>query len=194
MKVVLASANPGKLREFQNILSHHDFELVNQSALGISEVIENGKTFEENALIKARHASRESGLPSIADDSGLCVNYLNGEPGIYSARYAGENATDSDNLKKLLEKLIDVPVTQRMAHFHCTIAMVNSYDDSSPLICNGKWYGHITETPIGSNGFGYDPVFFIPELKCTSAELTPEIKNKYSHRGITLKNLLTQLM
>jgi len=194
MEILLASSNRGKLLELQQLLAPLSYKIKNQSDYDIEDAIENGSSFIENALIKARHGSKYSGLPTIADDSGLCVDYLNGEPGIYSARYAGEPASDQKNNHKLLEKLAGVPQLQRAAHFHCTVAMVKSSDDSNPTICTGEWHGYITETPSGDNGFGYDPIFHIPEFQCTSAELTSNIKNKYSHRAQALQKLVNKLM
>lgn len=194
MKIVLATSNPGKVKEIQKLLGSSNHEIIRQAELGIQDAIENGDSFEANALIKARHASKQSALPAIADDSGLCVDCLNGEPGLYSARYAGENATDQQNIDKLLERLEDVPENSRNAHFQCIVAMVMSDNDPDPIICRGIWQGRISRHPSGDNGFGYDPVFYIPEMDCTSAELCPEIKNKYSHRAQALKKLVMQLL
>ena len=194
MKIVLASSNPGKIREIQKLLECSDHEIVNQTEFGIGGAIENGNSFEANALIKARHASKQSALPAIADDSGLCVDCLNGEPGIYSARYAGENATDQQNINKLLENLKNVPAVDRNAYFQCTVAMVMRADDPDPIICQGIWQGRISESPCGHNGFGYDPVFCIPEMNCTSAELDAETKNRVSHRALALSKLIVQLL
>ena len=202
MKFVLGSNNPGKLHEFQKLLSSssdefshkNTHEVISQSALNIPDTIEDGDSFRANALIKAQHASKHSGLPAISDDSGLCVDYLNGDPGIYSARFAGEHATSKENIEKLLDQLQGVPMEQRDAHFHCTIAMIQSPDDPNPIICEGEWHGKISESQTGTSGFGYDPVFFIPKMNCTSAELPTEIKNKYSHRAIAMQKLIAKLL
>lgn len=184
-KIVIASSNQGKLQEFQSIL--HDFELIAQGDLHISDAIEDGLSFVENAIIKARHACLHSKLPAIADDSGLEVAALNGAPGIYSARYAGEQASDADNINKLLQQLHDTKETQRQARFRCVIVMLQHANDPSPLIFDGSWQGTIAAQPSGTSGFGYDPVFFIPSLKCTAAELDREQKNTLSHRAQALQ-------
>ena len=193
MKYVLASGNRGKLAELQAMLASTGMELVSQSEFNIPEAVEDGSSFEENAIIKARHASRLTGLPAIADDSGLSVDALNGEPGVYSARYAGENATDTDNVKKLLANLEDVPNHQRSARFHCVIALVRNADDPQPELFHGTWEGTIARAPTGENGFGYDPVFWVPEQQCTAAQLDKATKNSLSHRGKALHSLLQQL-
>lgn len=194
MKIVLATSNPGKLKEFQALLQHSDFEISIQSDYGVIDADETGITFAENALIKARHASQQTGLCAIADDSGLEVDYLNGGPGIYSARFAGKGATDKENREKLLAALQGVPTEARKARFQCVIAMVRNADDPDPVFCRGCWEGQITEVPSGENGFGYDSVFYIPEFGCTSAELSPRDKNKNSHRGKALRLLREQLV
>ena len=194
MKIVLASSNPGKVREIQKLLECPDNELVSQTEFGIRDTSENGNSFESNALIKARHASKHCSLPAIADDSGLCVDFLNGAPGIYSARYAGENATDRQNIDKLLERLRGVPAIARNARFQCAIAMVMRADDPDPIICQGIWPGRISESPSGHNGFGYDPVFYLPEMNCTSAELDADTKNRISHRARALQKLIVPLL
>jgi XTP/dITP diphosphohydrolase len=194
MKLVLATSNPGKLAEIRSLLKGLDHEVVSQSDYGVVDAVENGQSFTENALIKARHANVHTSLPAIADDSGLEVDYLEGKPGIYSARYAGEGATDAENIEKLLNELNGVPFENRTARFHCVITLVKGIDDPDPLICHGLWEGVIAESPSGDNGFGYDPVFFIPELGCTSAKLPPAIKNKHSHRGQALQKLLQLLL
>ena len=197
-KLVLASSNPGKVREIQALLSEPEYSagynVIPQSQLGIVDAVEDGESFTDNALIKARHASHHSRLPALADDSGLEVDFLNGEPGVYSARYAGENASDQDNIEKLLNALQGVPEEQRNARFHCVIALVNSAEDNEPVICHGTWEGYITEKCYGENGFGYDPVFYLPEFKCTSAMLSPDMKNKHSHRAKALQMLKTYLL
>ncbi len=191
-KVVLASGNPGKLIELRSMLSRKKVALISQSELEVTEVEETGLNFVENALIKARHACMETGLPSIADDSGLEVDALAGEPGIYSARYAsvcGPTA-DAENNVKLLQELEQVPEQDRTARFQCVIAYLNHYKDPMPLICQGTWEGRILFSERGSNGFGYDPLFYVPTHGCTSAQLDAEVKNSLSHRGQALRKLL----
>ena len=175
------------------MLSSLDVEVRPQSEFNVDEVEETGLTFVENAILKARHAAKISGLPAIADDSGLEVDALNGAPGIYSARYAGTDATDEQNLQKLLADSKNVPDEQRTARFQCLLVYLRHADDPTPLICQGTWEGFITQEPMGDNGFGYDPVFFVPKHNCTSAQLTPEQKNQLSHRGQALNKLLTKL-
>ena len=192
-RVVLASDNQAKLRELGELLSGLDVELLPQAALGISAAAETGASFAENALIKARHASRQAGLAAIADDSGLVVDVLDGAPGIRSARYAGEKASDRKNIEKLTGKLADVQESERTARFVCTVAYVSEAGDPSPTLCEGVWEGRISESPRGDSGFGYDPVFLIPELGCTAAELDPATKNELSHRGRALRALRAQL-
>ncbi len=190
-KVVLASGNRGKLKEMQEVLANTGFELLLQTDFDIIEAEETGKSFVENAILKARHASAATGLPALADDSGLCVNALQGRPGIYSARYSGAEATDASNNAKLLAELAHHD--DRSASFICALALVQHADDPRPLICEGQWQGEILHQPRGSNGFGYDPLFYIPALDCSSAELAPELKNKHSHRGLALQQLLQRL-
>ena len=189
-KIVLASNNAGKVREINQILAGLDFEVVPQADFDIPDADETGLTFVENAIIKARHAAQLSGLPAIADDSGLEVDALNGAPGIYSARYAGMGASDTDNLHKLLDALQGVPEAERTARFQCLMVFMQHSKDPTPLICQGSWEGRILETPQGENGFGYDPIFFVPERNCSSAQLDAETKNSLSHRGKALKQLL----
>jgi XTP/dITP diphosphohydrolase len=189
MKAVLASSNAGKLRELAAILSPLGYELVTQLSLGIDTPPETGATFAENALLKARHAARLSGLPAIADDSGIEVDVLGGRPGVYSARYAGEGATDLANLQKMLAELRDVPADRRSAHYQCVIAFVRTADDPSPLIACGTWHGRILEQPRGSGGFGYDPIFQPADLDISAAELSATEKNSRSHRGEALRAL-----
>lgn len=189
-RVVLASGNPGKLREMRALLADLPFTVVSQVELGIPEIQETGLTFVENAILKARHAAHLSELPAIADDSGLEVDALNGAPGIYSARYAGVGANDAQNLQKLLDALSNVPDEQRGARFHCAIAYLRRADDPMPLICQGTWEGRVLRAPRGANGFGYDPVFFVPTHGCASAELDSETKNRLSHRGQALRRLV----
>mgnify|MGYP000482354576 CR=1 FL=1 len=192
-KIVLASGNKDKVREINQILARFDISVLPQSDFNITEVEETGLTFVENALLKARHAAGQSGLPAIADDSGIEVDALKGEPGIYSARYAGVDASDEDNLKKLLQALQDVPEEKRTARFQCLMVYMRHANDPTPLICQGTWEGIITREPQGENGFGYDPVFYVPEHNCTSAQLPAERKNQLSHRGQALRLLVKQL-
>ncbi|GAA0718891.1 RdgB/HAM1 family non-canonical purine NTP pyrophosphatase [Dokdonella soli] len=189
MKLVLASSNAGKLVEMRAILAGLDIELVAQPELGIDDADETGSTFIENALIKARHATRASGLPALGDDSGLCVDALNGAPGLYSARYAGGHGDAAANIAKLLDALHDVPESGRTAHFHCAIVLLRNADDPAPLIAEGHWHGRILAAPRGSNGFGYDPVFFDPALGAGAAEFDAATKNRVSHRGQALARL-----
>jgi XTP/dITP diphosphohydrolase len=189
--IVLASGNVGKIREIQAILASHP--IVPQAQFNIAEAEETGTTFIENAIIKARNAARHSGLPAIADDSGLAVDVLQGAPGVYSARYAGKGASDADNLHKLLEDMQGIPDEQRSARFICVIAFMEHAADPCPIIAEGVWEGRILHRPAGANGFGYDPVFWVPDAGCASAELSPERKNALSHRGQALRKL-TELM
>ena len=190
-KVVLASNNSGKLREFKSMLEKVGIEILPQGDLEIPAVNEPHATFIENALEKARHASQASGLPALADDSGICVDALNGAPGIHSARYAGEPANDSNNNQKLITSLQGVH--NRSAHFVCALVLVRHPLDPEPIIAVGSWHGEIIDTPKGNGGFGYDPLFFIPELGKTAAELSAEEKNQLGHRGLALKQLISQL-
>jgi XTP/dITP diphosphohydrolase len=192
-RIVLASANPGKVREFNQILGALDIEVVPQSQFNVPEAEETGLTFVENAILKARNASAHTGLPAIADDSGIEVDALNGAPGIYSARYAGQGAGDEANLRKLLADLKDVPEEKRSARFQAVIVLLRHAADPTPLIAQGTWEGRILFAPRGSNGFGYDPVFFVPTHGCSSAELQPEVKNALSHRGQALRALASEL-
>lgn len=187
MKTVLASGNAGKLKELTAILAPVGLELVAQSALGLDSPPETGSTFLENALIKARHAARESGLPALADDSGIEVDALDGRPGVRSARFAGEGASDADNLHKLLAELHDVPMEFRQARYHCVIAFVRRHDDPQPIIAHGTWEGRIALEPRGSGGFGYDPIFLPAQMHGTAAELDPARKNEISHRAQALR-------
>lgn len=191
--IVLASGNAGKCREFQQVLQPAGVELTLQKSLGIDDADETGLTFVENAIIKARHAAQLSGIPALADDSGLEVDALNGAPGIYSARFAGANATDASNNDKLLQLLKDVPPLQRSARFHCVLVLMRHATDPTPLICQGSWAGRIIDSPRGDNGFGYDPLFFVDALNATAAQLPPETKNRVSHRGQALALLLQSL-
>ncbi len=189
-KVVLATNNPGKARELGAMLAGLAIEILPQSALKVPEAEETGLSFIENALLKARNAASHTGLPAIADDSGLEVDALDGAPGIHSARYAGPKASDQDNLEKLLKALQDVPDLGRTARFRCVIVYLKHALDPAPLVAEGVWEGSILRAPKGSNGFGYDPVFWVPEKGCASAELPPEVKNALSHRGQALARLL----
>ncbi len=193
MKIVLASNNPGKVREIGQILADLDMEILPQSDFNVPEVAETGLTFVENAIIKARNAAQHSGLAAIADDSGLEVDALNGAPGIYSARFAGADATDEQNLQKLLQELENVPEEKRTARFQCLMVYMRHATDPTPLICQGTWEGLITFEPIGESGFGYDPVFFVPEQGCTSAQLPAAVKNRLSHRGQAMRKLAKKL-
>lgn len=192
-KVVLATGNAGKVRELAGELADFGMEIVAQSALGVASVEETGLTFIENALIKARHAARVTGLPAIADDSGLAVDALAGAPGIYSARYAGEDASDRQNVDKLLAALASVPDGQRGAQFHCVLVYLRHADDPTPLVCHGSWSGEIARQPSGAGGFGYDPVFLLTEQGRTAADLNAEEKQALSHRGQALACLLDAL-
>ncbi|GGF74603.1 XTP/dITP diphosphatase [Alteromonas lipolytica] len=191
-KVVLATGNAGKVKEFASLFAPLNIEVVPQSEFNVSSVPETGTTFVENAIIKARHAAKETGLPAIADDSGLVVDALNGAPGIYSARYAGEEASDSDNIERLLAELGD-DNSARAAHFQCVLVMMRHGDDPIPFISEGQWHGSITRKQHGQGGFGYDPVFYVDEFKCTAAELDKAQKNAVSHRGKAMQQLLNQL-
>lgn len=191
--VVLASGNAGKVREINQILAGLDMHVVPQSDHDVPAVEETGLSFVENAIIKARNAAAHTGLPAIADDSGIEVDFLHGAPGIYSARYAGADATDEENLRKLLANLGGVSDDQRTARFQCVMVYMRDAHDPSPVIAQGTWEGKILHEPVGSNGFGYDPIFFVPSHRCSSAQLEPETKNKLSHRGQALRKLLEQL-
>jgi len=191
--VVLASSNPGKVREFNELLADHHIEVVPQSQFGVPDAEETGLSFVENAILKARNAARHTGLPAIADDSGIEVDALAGAPGIYSARYAGSGASDQANLEKLLTALEGVPEAGCSARFQCLMVYLRHADDPTPLICQGTWEGRILSVPRGSNGFGYDPVFFVPTHGCSAAELEPAVKNALSHRGQALRQLVAAL-
>ncbi len=193
-KVVLASSNAGKLREFTRMLSDVHFDIIPQSEFKVSDAIEDGLTFVENAIIKARHAAKHTGLPALADDSGIEVDALMGRPGIYSARYAGEHGDDEANNDKLLEELADVAEEARTARFRCCIVYMRHAEDPSPLIADASWEGRILFERSGDNGFGYDPLFYVPTHHTSSAELDPDEKNRISHRGIALRDMLQQLL
>lgn len=192
-KLVLATGNQGKVREMADLLSDFGFDVVAQSEFNVSDVAETGTTFIENAIIKARHAAKETGLPAIADDSGLEVDFLQGAPGVYSARYAGEGASDLENLEKLLEAMKDAPQDKRTARFHCVLVLMRHENDPTPIVCHGKWEGSILTQPEGENGFGYDPIFYVPEEDCASALLDSVRKKQLSHRGKALKSLFAAL-
>jgi XTP/dITP diphosphohydrolase len=189
MDIVIASGNAGKLKEFASLLEGADIRVLSQADLGIEGAEETGLTFIENAILKARHAAAESGNAALADDSGLAVDALQGAPGIYSARYSGPEATDQSNIVALLDALKDVPTEQRQAQFHCVLVFVRHALDPTPLVCHGVWEGLIAQQPSGNGGFGYDPVFWIPDLNCTAADLTREQKSEISHRGKALRQL-----
>lgn len=193
MKVVFASDNAGKIKELQSLLEPTGITLIPQKELDVDDIAETGLTFVENALIKARHACRVTGLAAIADDSGLDVFALGGAPGIYSARYAGEHATSQDNISKLLKEMKSFENEERNACFRCVLTFLRQTDDPSPLICEGSWYGSILKTPQGEQGFGYDPIFFDPALGCSAAELALDKKNQVSHRAKALRILLEKL-
>ena len=190
-KLVLASNNAGKVREFQELLAPFRFQVIPQGELGISAAEEPHHTFVENALAKARHASAASGLPALADDSGICAHALDGAPGVYSARYAGVDGDNAANNQKLITSLHGK--ADRGAHYVCALVMVNSTNDPEPLIVQARWYGQIIDEAKGSHGFGYDPHFFLPELGKTAAQLEASEKNQISHRGQALRELITQL-
>ena len=192
-KLVIASNNKGKIAELTDLLAPLGLQPVAQGELGVSEAEEPAVTFVENAIIKARHAARVTGLPALADDSGLAVEALDGRPGVRSARFAGEEATDNDNVEALLAALKDTPEAQRSAQFHCVLVYLRHADDPTPIICHGRWPGRILAEPRGQGGFGYDPVFLVPEHGCSAAELTREQKGRISHRGRALASLLDQL-
>ena len=190
-KLVLASNNAGKVREFQELLAPFHFQVIPQGDLGIPAAEEPHHTFVENALAKARHASAASGLPALADDSGICAHALNGAPGVHSARYAGVDGDNAANNQKLIASLQGM--TDRGAHYVCALVMVNNANDPEPLIVQTRWYGQVIDEPRGIHGFGYDPYFLLPELGITAAELKPSEKNHLSHRGQALRELITQL-
>lgn len=190
-KIVLASSNQGKLKELREMLSPLGLEIHSQAEFGVGDAPEPYLTFVENALSKARHASRETGLPALADDSGVCADSLNGAPGVLSARYAGEHGSDALNNRKLVADL--APFQNKSANYYCVLVYVRYPDDPQPVIADGIWRGQIIPEPRGENGFGYDPHFLIPELGKTAAQLSPENKNRLSHRGKALRALLEKL-
>ena len=192
--IVLATGNQGKVNELASLLAEQHIEIKPQSQFNVSEVAETGTTFVENAIIKARHAAKITGLPAIADDSGLEVDALNGAPGVYSARYAGENASDDDNTNKLLSALEHVADEHRSARFHCVLVYMRHENDPTPLICHGVWQGSIGREKLGEEGFGYDPVFWQEDHQMTSAQLPRALKNQLSHRGQALQKLVPLLV
>jgi XTP/dITP diphosphohydrolase len=194
MKIVFASNNSGKIQELQSLLHPWQIQLIPQAELNVSEIAETGLTFIENALLKARHACQQTGLPAIGDDSGLEVPALKGAPGIYSARYAGEPSNAQNNIKKLLKVLENHPNEQRIAHFYCVLVFLRYPEDPTPLIGEGCWRGVITQEPLGEEGFGYDPIFFDPEENQSAAQLSLVKKNQISHRAQALKCLIDKLM
>jgi XTP/dITP diphosphohydrolase len=193
MKVVLASSNAGKIHELQNMLDELNLTIIPQTTLNVSDVAETGLTFVENALLKARHACEQTGLPALADDSGLTVTALQGAPGIYSARYAGAKADAQANITKLLAAMHDIPASKRQAAYYCVLVFMTHAKDPTPLICEGSWHGEILSAPRGTLGFGYDPVFYVPKENKTAAELPLHVKNQLSHRGHALHKLLKKL-
>jgi len=193
-QLVLASGNPGKLRELSVILDDLGYQLHAQSEFDVAEVPETGTTFVENAIIKARHAAAITGLPAMADDSGIEVDALDGAPGVYSARFSGPNADDAANNALLVEKLAAIPPAQRSARYRAVIVFMRHAGDPSPLICEGSWEGMIQLEPLGDGGFGYDPYFYLPDQGCTSAQLSADEKNRLSHRGAALQELKRKLI
>jgi len=192
-KLILASSNQGKLKEMSQILTPLGLEIVTQSEFSVKDVEETGLSFVENAILKARHATSNSNLPAVADDSGIEVDMLNGAPGIYSARFAGDNASDEDNLQLLIDKVKESGLYEPRARYQCIIVYMRHADDPTPIIAQGTWEGVLLTESRGTNGFGYDPIFYVPTHQCTSAELQPEEKNRISHRGQALRELLGKL-
>jgi len=192
-ELVLASGNPGKLRELSALLDKSQYKVIPQSKFNVPDIAETGTTFVENAIIKARHAAEHTGHAALADDSGIVVDALNGEPGVYSARFSGSDASDESNNALLIEKLGSVPEAQRSARYQAVIVYMRNAADPSPIICEGSWEGIIMLEAKGSGGFGYDPYFYLPDYGCTSAELSADEKNRISHRGQALKFLLERL-
>ncbi len=192
-KIVIASNNKGKIAELTDLLAPLGMTPVAQGELGVGEADEPAVTFVENAILKARHASRLTGLPALADDSGLAVDCLNGQPGVRSARYAGDNSSDQDNVDALLAAMASVPEGQRGAQFHCVLVFLQHADDPTPVVCHGRWPGAILSAPAGDGGFGYDPVFWVAEHQCSAAELSRAEKSRISHRGRALAQLTQQL-
>lgn len=192
-RIVLASSNPGKLAEFNDLLADSGLHVEPQSAFNVPDAEETGLTFVENALLKARHASRISGLPALADDSGLCVTHLRGAPGLYSARYSGAHGDNAANNARLLRELDGVPTGQRGAFFICVLVLLQHADDPAPVIAEGRWHGHVLTEQRGTHGFGYDPLFLPEDETVSAAELPPGLKNRISHRGRALALLRSQL-
>lgn len=192
-KLVLASGNRGKLKEFRDLLANRDFDVLAQSDFSLDSAEETGLTFVENALLKARHVCRQTGLPALADDSGIEVDALQGAPGIYSARFAGANASDEANNQKLLAELANVPDEKRSARYQCVLVLMRHAEDPTPLICQGCWEGFILREPKGTGGFGYDPLFYVPTHQCSAAELDSAVKNQISHRAVAMRALLQAL-
>lgn len=192
-QLVLATGNAGKVREFSALLDNLGLSVIPQSELQVEEAEETGLTFVENAILKARNAAEQTGLPALADDSGLVVDVLQGAPGIYSSRYAGDDADDRANNAKLLEALRDVPETERTAHFRCCIVLMQHASDPVPVIAEASWQGRILFAPDGHGGFGYDPLFYVPEHDCSSAALERTLKNQISHRGQAMQLLRERL-
>jgi XTP/dITP diphosphohydrolase len=192
-RIVLASSNPGKLREFNALFATSGCEVIAQASLGIDDAEDTGLTFVENALLKARHAAQVSGLPALADDSGLCVEALNGAPGLYSARFAGHHGDNAANNAKLLQTLDGVPPDQRRAFFMCALVLLRHAADPTPLIVEGRWHGRVLEAPRGPGGFGYDPLFLPDGQTQSAAELDPVLKNRLSHRGQAMAGLQARL-
>ena len=190
-RIVLASSNAGKVREFRALLADQDFDVTSQGDLDIGSAEEPHLTFLENALAKARYAAARSGLPALADDSGLCVHALDGAPGVHSARFAGAEAGDAANNAELLRRLHQK--TDRRGHYVCVLVALRSANDPEPLVADARWYGEVLREPRGSGGFGYDPLFFVPESGCTAAELSAEHKNRISHRGLAMRDLAQRL-
>lgn len=193
-KLVLATSNQGKLREIQLTLSGVVSEIISQQELGVTDIPETGLTFIENAILKARNACKNTNLPAIADDSGLIIDAINGEPGLYSARYAGKNCDFKDNINKVLTKLENVGFDLRTAKFYCVMVFLKHEKDPTPKIFDGTWEGKILFSPQGDKGFGYDPIFYVPEYNCSAGELSPAIKNKISHRGQALNKMVNYFL
>ena len=192
-KIVIASSNKGKIKEFQSYFDSFGLILIPQEEMGVSDIEETGKTYVENSILKARHASKVTGLPAIADDSGLSVEYLDGQPGIYSARFSGPGSDDKKNRDLLLKKLEGVPFEERHASYHAVITFLHHHGDPTPYIAHGIWHGIIAKEEKGEFGFGYDSLFIVPDLGCHAAELDVETKQNYSHRGIALRKLTKYL-
>ena len=192
-QVVLATGNAGKVKEIMGMLQPLGWQVTPQTEFFETEAVEDGRSFIENALIKARYACAQTGLPAMADDSGIEVAALKGRPGIYSSRYAGETATDAENIQKMLNDMQAVPEGERQASFYCAMAFCRHENDPTPLIALGQWHGEILQAPIGSGGFGYDPIFYVPDLGISSAELTKDQKSQISHRALALHNLVEQM-